>query len=90
MNAAYAQQIRSKSMTSCGHHGHGQEMCRVCHQRAKKNIPVYIHEEKRTREAEESKLLEQYQHDRDVDEHKKREVSIEKNFQLKIGDYFLF
>lgn len=70
----HPQQIRSKSMTSCGHHGHGQELCRICHQRAKRNIPVYLHEEKRAREADESKLLEQYQHERDVEEQKKREV----------------
>lgn len=80
INAHPSQQFRSKSMTSCNHHSHGQELCRVCHQRAKRNIPVYLHEEKRAREAEESKLLEQYQHDREVEEHKKREVNNPKKF----------
>ena len=65
----------TRSLTTCGHHGHGQELCFVCHQRAKRNIPVYIHEEKRNRENEEAKVLEQYQHDKEVEEHKKRDVN---------------
>lgn len=64
----------SKPVTPCGHHGAGQELCYLCHQRAKRNIPIYLHEEKRIRDAEDAKLLEQYQHDRDVEEQKKREV----------------
>ena len=63
-----------KPTTPCGHHGAGQELCYLCHQRAKRNIPIYLHEEKRIRDAEEAKLLEQYQHNRDLDEQKKREV----------------
>ncbi len=78
------QQNKTKSVTPCGHHDHGQDLCLVCHQRAKRNIPVYLHEEKRVRETEDEKLLEQYQHDRDVDEHKKREVNLKRNFHLKI------
>jgi hypothetical protein len=64
----------STPSTPCGHHGAGQELCYLCHQRAKRNIPIYLHEERRIREAEEAKLLEQYQHNRDLDEQKKREV----------------
>lgn len=71
----YPQLTKSKSVTPCVHHGTGQELCQVCHQRAKRNIPVYLHEEKRTREAEEEKLLEEYLHNRDVDEQKKRDVN---------------
>jgi hypothetical protein len=67
-------QTASKPLTPCGHHGAGQELCYVCHQRTKRNIPIYLHEEKRIREAEEAKLLEQYQHNRDLDEQRKREV----------------
>lgn len=63
-----------KPMTPCGHHGAGQELCYLCHQRTKRNVPIYLHEEKRIREAEEAKLLEQYQHNRDLDEQRKREV----------------
>jgi hypothetical protein len=67
---------RSKSVTPCGYHpGVSQELCHVCYQRAKRNIPVYLHEEKRNREIEEGRLLEQYQHDREVSEQKKRDVN---------------
>jgi len=72
---SYPQPIKAKSVTPCGHHGNGQELCQVCHQRAKRNIPVYLHEEKRTREAEDERLLEEYLHNRDVDEQKKRDVN---------------
>ena len=68
-------QTTAKPLTPCGHHGAGQELCYLCHQRAKRNIPIYLHEEKRIREAEEAKLLEQYQHNRDLDEQRKREVN---------------
>ena len=64
----------SKPATPCGHHGAGQELCYLCHQRTKRNVPIYLHEERRIREAEEAKLLEQYQHNRDLDEQRKREV----------------
>ena len=59
---------------SCDHHGLGQELCHPCHERARRNIPVYLHDERRARDAEEAKLLEQYRHDRDVDERRKQEV----------------
>jgi hypothetical protein len=64
----------SKPSTPCGHHGAGQELCYVCHQRVKRNVPIYLHEEKRIRDAEEAKLLEQYQHNRDLNEQGQREV----------------
>jgi hypothetical protein len=67
-------QTITKPLTPCGHHGAGQELCYLCHQRAKRNVPIYLQEEKRIREAEEAKLLEQYQHNRDLDEQRKREV----------------
>ncbi|CAF4291481.1 unnamed protein product [Rotaria socialis] len=73
----------SKPTTSCGHHGAGQELCYLCHQRAKRNIPIYLHDEKRIREAEDAKLLEQYQHDRDLDEHKKREMALKADREEK-------
>ena len=72
----------SKPATPCGHHGAGQELCYLCHQRAKRNVPVYLHEEKRIREAEETKLLEQYRHNQDLDEQKKHEVYENKNQQI--------
>ncbi|CAF2896121.1 unnamed protein product [Rotaria sp. Silwood2] len=70
------QHILTKSLTSCDIHDMNQELCSVCHQRAKRNIPVYLHEEKRMREAEEEKLLEQYQHNRDLEEQKKLEAAM--------------
>ncbi|CAF4632566.1 unnamed protein product [Rotaria sp. Silwood1] len=73
----------SKPTTTCGHHGAGQELCYLCHQRAKRNIPIYLHEEKRIREAEEAKLLEQYQHDRDLDEQNKREMAMKADREEK-------
>ena len=72
----YPQQRRAKSVTSCAHQGHGQELCHLCHQRARRNIPIYLHEEKRQREIEDTKLLEQFQHDRDLEEQRKRDVTI--------------
>ena len=66
---------QTKSITPCPPHHHVQELCFVCHQRAKRNIPVYIHEEKRNRENEETRLLEQYQHDKEVEEQRKRDVN---------------
>lgn len=69
------QPIKARSVTSCGHHDHGQELCRLCYQRAKRNIPVYINEEKRDREKEDGRLLEEYLHNRDVEEQRKREVN---------------
>jgi len=66
--------IVSKPTTPCGHHGAGQELCYLCHQRAKRNVPIYLHEERRIREAEEAKLLEQYRDSRDLEEQRKQDV----------------
>ncbi|XP_071990159.1 coiled-coil domain-containing protein 81 [Engystomops pustulosus] len=43
----------------------GQELCYLCLQRAQKNIPVYYTEERRQREKEEERVLQQYQHMKD-------------------------
>lgn len=76
-------QAIAKPITPCGHHGAGQELCYVCHQRAKRNIPIFLHEEKRIREAEEAKLLEQYQHNRDLEEQRKREMNLKADREEK-------
>ena len=47
----------------------------LCSQRAKRNIPVYIHEEKRLREENEEKLLEEYRHQKELEEKKQQEVN---------------
>ncbi|CAF3701907.1 unnamed protein product [Rotaria sordida] len=70
------QHILTKPLTSCDQHDMNQELCSVCHQRAKRNIPVYLHEEKRIREAEEDKLLEEYQHNRDIEKQKQHEAAM--------------
>lgn len=47
---------------SCSHQNAGQELCYLCHQRQRRNVPVYLGEEMRRREKEEAQLLAQYQH----------------------------
>ncbi|XP_060090979.1 coiled-coil domain-containing protein 81 [Heteronotia binoei] len=45
----------------CQDHGRaGQEMCYLCMQRAQRNIPVYLNEEKRRKEKEEDRIIAQY------------------------------
>ncbi len=75
--------VHPQKMTSCGHYGIGQELCHVCHQRTKRNIPIYLHEEKRLREAEEDKLLNQYRDNQDIEEQKKQDVNGSENFEKK-------
>ncbi|XP_033001979.1 coiled-coil domain-containing protein 81 [Lacerta agilis] len=46
----------------CQDHGRaGQEMCYLCMQRAQRNIPLYLGEDKRRKEKEEDRILAQYQ-----------------------------
>ncbi|XP_073258017.1 coiled-coil domain-containing protein 81-like isoform X2 [Porites lutea] len=45
----------------------GQELCYLCHQRSQKNIPVYFTEERRQRELEQDRLLQQYQQQKDTE-----------------------
>ncbi|XP_059150161.1 coiled-coil domain-containing protein 81-like [Physella acuta] len=54
--------------SSCGHHSAGQELCYLCHQRARLNVPVSFTEEKKRREEEEERLLQQYQAMKDAEE----------------------
>lgn len=58
---------RFMSFSRCSVHGArgGQELCYLCHQRAEKNVPVYMHEERRRKELEQDRLLQQYQHQKD-------------------------
>lgn len=46
---------------SCGHNA-GQELCYLCHQRDRRNIPISFNEERKKREEEEDRMLQQYQH----------------------------
>lgn len=47
---------------TCSHENAGQELCYLCHQRQKRNVPIYYHEENKRKEKEESQILSQYQH----------------------------
>jgi hypothetical protein len=48
--------------SACGHANAGQELCYLCHQRARRNIPVSFTVERKKREKEEDKLLQDYQY----------------------------
>ncbi|KAK3699308.1 hypothetical protein QZH41_018418 [Actinostola sp. cb2023] len=62
-----AKEMISRSESRCHIHGYrgGQELCYLCHQRAEKNIPVYFSEERRRKELEQDRLLQEYQHQKD-------------------------
>ncbi|KAM5317724.1 coiled-coil domain-containing protein 81 [Glossophaga mutica] len=48
--------------TACQDHNRaGQEMCYVCLQRAQRNSPLYYHEERKKRDGEDERLIQQYQ-----------------------------
>ncbi|KAL7983227.1 hypothetical protein Chor_000103 [Crotalus horridus] len=67
--ASRTQTPASRSQTSspiCDEHGRaGQEMCYLCMQRAQRNVPVYLGEERRRKEKVEDCILAQYQAIRD-------------------------
>lgn len=44
----------------------GQELCYLCHQRALRNIPIDVTQERREKERAEDKMLQEYQHQRDL------------------------
>lgn len=58
---------------SCGHHNSGQELCYLCHQRQRRNVPVYLHDEMKLKDKEESQLLMQFQHLKDMERQLKDE-----------------
>ncbi|PAA79508.1 hypothetical protein BOX15_Mlig016345g3, partial [Macrostomum lignano] len=62
--------------SSCGHAGAGQELCYVCHQRARRNIPVSFAEELKRREKEEDQLLHAYNEMRDKERILKEQESL--------------
>lgn len=62
------------SSNQCSHHhSAGQELCYLCHQRERRNIPVYLNEEVKQKEKEESQILAQYQHLKDLEKQLKDE-----------------
>lgn len=52
---------QSAPTSACGHRNAGQELCYLCHQRERRNIPIFLKEERKKREAEEDRLLDEYQ-----------------------------
>ncbi|KAG8137032.1 hypothetical protein E2320_005578, partial [Naja naja] len=84
-----------RSQTSspiCDEHGRaGQEMCYLCMQRAQRNIPIYLGEEKRRKEKADDCILAQYQAIKDHEalqkELMKREQNREQN--QKVASYNL-
>ncbi len=65
---------RSPPDSACGHHDAGQELCYLCHQRERCNVPVSFTEERRRREVEEDRLLQQYNQLKDMEAVHKEQV----------------
>lgn len=60
--------VPTPPMSACGHPNAGQELCYLCHQRGRRNIPVSFNEERKRREEEEDTLLKQFQQMKDAEE----------------------
>jgi hypothetical protein len=56
---------QSREEAACGHARAGEDLCHLCHQRARRNIPVYFDEERKRKEREEDRLLQQHQREQD-------------------------
>ena len=53
--------------STCSHlSSAGQDLCYLCHQRAIKNVPVDVSKERSERERVQDKLLQEYQHQKDL------------------------
>ncbi|XP_071956255.1 coiled-coil domain-containing protein 81-like isoform X2 [Antedon mediterranea] len=61
-------EVREISPVYCSHDNAGQELCYLCHQRAVRNIPVNFDAERRRKEQEQDRLLQQYQHMKDTED----------------------
>ncbi|XP_002732454.1 coiled-coil domain-containing protein 81-like [Saccoglossus kowalevskii] len=57
----------SPASTACGHALAGQELCYLCHQRDLHNIPISFEIERRRKEMEQDRLLQQFQHMKDTE-----------------------
>ncbi|XP_043927136.1 coiled-coil domain-containing protein 81 [Protopterus annectens] len=55
----------------------GQELCYLCMQRAQRNIPVYLAQEKWKKELEEDRILQQFQHVRDLEAMQKKQEDMQ-------------
>ena len=66
----------SASYFSCGHDTTGQELCYVCHQRARRNVYISLAEERRLAEEAENKSVEDFQRQRNVLESHRDQVLV--------------
>ncbi|XP_068122871.1 coiled-coil domain-containing protein 81 isoform X2 [Hyperolius riggenbachi] len=67
--------LRIRTPPACLDHCRaGQELCYLCLQRAQKNIPVYFTEERKMKEQEEERILQQYQHMKDQEAMQKSQI----------------
>lgn len=72
-------------VSSCSHGDKaGQELCYLCHQRAQKNIPIYFSEERRQRELEQDRLLQQYQRQKNSEAILKEQVLTSSSLMVQL------
>lgn len=60
--------VPSPPGSACGHPSAGQELCYLCHQRERMNVPVSFTAERKRRDEEEERLLQQYHIMKDAEE----------------------
>ena len=53
--------ILKKNVNDKCNHNSGQELCYLCHQRRRRNIPISFTEEKKRKEAHQDRLIVEYQ-----------------------------
>ncbi|XP_030851180.1 coiled-coil domain-containing protein 81-like [Strongylocentrotus purpuratus] len=66
-NEAEAMERAESASCSHAHEKAGQELCYLCHQRAVRNVPVSFESERRRKEQEQDRLLQQFQHLKDTE-----------------------
>ena len=72
--------VRNVSSMSCGHSNSGQELCYLCHQRERINVPVSFAEERKRREEEQDRVSLEYQNLKDAEAIlKQQEVDMQKH-----------
>ncbi|XP_069495838.1 coiled-coil domain-containing protein 81 [Ambystoma mexicanum] len=69
-------QKRLPTPSCLGHCRAGQELCYLCLQRAQRNIPVYYHEERKRRDQEEDRILQQYNFIKDSESLQKSQLKL--------------
>ena len=62
-----AMEMPAEDTCTHSHEKAGQELCYLCHQRAVRNVPVSFESERRRKEQEQDRLLQQFQHMKDTE-----------------------